>query len=132
MKNFTKGELIYYINAWDNTGTFTYRLCRVDSCGKVQMKLADADTGEFLGNNFNPMMKKVKLGDDVETATLEAAKQYLLNEIASIKHAIKVGIENNAHPKYLEHKKIKLAELENAEPKAMLYKDAVTKLHASM
>lgn len=52
---FKKGQLVTVIGSWDNKGTVYYRHAVVYSCGKKQMILTDAVTGEEFGGIFrNP------------------------------------------------------------------------------
>lgn len=53
-KAFTKGQEVTYISDWDRKGTVTYRHAVVYSCGKKQMVLTDAETGEEMGRHFAP------------------------------------------------------------------------------
>jgi hypothetical protein len=53
-KAFTKGQEVTHIAAWNRSGTVYYRDAIVHSCGKVQMVLTDAETGEEMGRHFHP------------------------------------------------------------------------------
>lgn len=53
-KTFTKGEQVTLISSWDNKGTVTFRDAVVYSCGKKQMVLTDAVSGEEIGRHFVP------------------------------------------------------------------------------
>jgi hypothetical protein len=64
-KAFTKGQEVTYISDWDRKGTVTYRHAVVYSCGKKQMVLTDAETGEEMGRHFDPFqgsLETVSLG----------------------------------------------------------------------
>lgn len=53
-KAFNKGDLVTLIGSWDNKGTVSYRDAIVHSCGKKQMVLTCATTGEELGRHYAP------------------------------------------------------------------------------
>jgi len=54
MKAFTKGQAVTYIVNFDENGLFVFRQAVVYSCGKKQMVLTDATTGEEIGRHFRP------------------------------------------------------------------------------
>lgn len=53
-KAFNKGDQVTLIGSWDNKGTVFYRNAVVHSCGKKQMVLTCATTGEELGRHYRP------------------------------------------------------------------------------
>lgn len=54
-KAFNKGDEVTYISDWDRKGTTYFRHAVVYSCGKKQMVLTDAETGEEMGRHFKPV-----------------------------------------------------------------------------
>ena len=54
-KAFNKGDQVTLIGSWDNKGTVFYRDAVVHSCGKKQMVLTCAATGEELGRHYAPV-----------------------------------------------------------------------------
>ena len=54
MKVFTKGQAVTYIVNFDDKGLFVFRQAVVYSCGKKQMVLTDAATGEEMGRHYRP------------------------------------------------------------------------------
>jgi hypothetical protein len=56
MKAFSKGDKATQIGSWDNKGTVFYRDVIVYSCGRKQMVLTDAITGEEIGRHFAPVI----------------------------------------------------------------------------
>lgn len=53
-KAFNKGQLVTLFGDWDRRGTVYFRNAVVYSCGKKQMVLTDAETGEEIGRHFKP------------------------------------------------------------------------------
>lgn len=53
-KAFKKGELATYICRWNETGTYSFRTVRVESCGAKKMTLSNEATGEMMGCHFFP------------------------------------------------------------------------------
>jgi hypothetical protein len=54
-KTFTKGDTVHHIASWDGQKRiYTYRKAIVHSCGKKQMVLTDAETGQEMGRHFKP------------------------------------------------------------------------------
>lgn len=58
-KAFKKGDEVTYIGDWDHKGTVYYRHAVVYSCGKKQMVLTDAVTGEEMGRHFRPVVGEI-------------------------------------------------------------------------
>jgi len=95
MKAFKKNQEATLIGNWDGQGTMFYRDVVVYSCGKKQMVLTCAITGEELGRNFKPEVGKVEEAsyywngcfprmteEDAIATCLEAAEIYLAKETA--------------------------------------------------
>lgn len=53
---FTKGQEVTILRSWDNKGTAYFINAIVHSCGKKQMVLIDAKTGEEMGRHFMPVL----------------------------------------------------------------------------
>jgi hypothetical protein len=56
IETFKKSEPVTFIASWDDKGTFYYRHAVVYSCGKKEMILTDAATGEEMGRRFRPVV----------------------------------------------------------------------------
>jgi len=56
MTKFTKGDKATLLGSLDNKGTVFHRDVIVHSCGRKQMVLTDATTGEELGRHFAPVV----------------------------------------------------------------------------
>jgi hypothetical protein len=61
-KAFNKGDAVTLVSDWDRKGSTYYRHAIVYSCGKKQMVLTDAETGEEIGRHFRP--ERAELGND--------------------------------------------------------------------
>jgi hypothetical protein len=91
-KAFTKGDRVTLLIDWDLKGTVVFYDAIVHSCGKVQMVLTDAHTGEELGRHFQPAIATgLEFGtrpemqrDEIETLGLEIAAAELVKREAEI------------------------------------------------
>lgn len=59
--SFKKGEQVIHIARYNDKGKFVFQRAVVNSCGKKQMTLSDATTGEMMGRNFCPVEGFVSL-----------------------------------------------------------------------
>jgi hypothetical protein len=73
---FKKGDLVTYISDWDRKGTVTYRSAIVHSCGKKQMVLTCADSGEEMGRFFKPVRAEKGQFGTFPRLTEEQAVEY--------------------------------------------------------
>lgn len=95
-KAFTKGDEVTYINDWDRKGTTFFRHAIVYSCGKKQMVLTDAETGEEMGRHFRPERAEVggagtfaRMTDaEATAAALALADRVIASEIAHFERCL--------------------------------------------
>jgi len=73
---FTKGQTAFLITVANYNGKFAVRPVVVGSCGKKQMTLIHAETGEFLGRNFQPSSVQSKWSEVRADLTAEQALEY--------------------------------------------------------
>lgn len=93
---FKKSDKVTIFGNWDRKGEVFFRHCVVYSCGKKQMILADAETGEVVGRHFKPVKAEgVEFGvrpamSDEEAAALclEIAAAFLVRERAHLEDCI--------------------------------------------
>lgn len=85
---FKKAQAVTYIADWDHKGTVTFRHAIVYSCGKKQMVLTDAATGEEMGRHFAPELGSLTgtfprmTDDEARAACLKAAEAILEDQRA--------------------------------------------------
>lgn len=101
MKAFKKGDRVTYIANYNRKGLFVFRQAVVHSCGKVQMVLTDAKTGEEMGRHFKPQVGNEHGGTfpamtDAEAVAKceELAAAFLVNESAKLRRLSETGAEN--------------------------------------
>jgi hypothetical protein len=87
MKAFKKGDLVTHIQTWNRTGTCTFQHAVVYSCGKKQMVLTCAATGEEMGRHYAPQLGNEFGGtfprmtdDEARKAALDAAAEHIVAE----------------------------------------------------
>lgn len=98
-KAFNKGDLVTYIADWDRKGTVYFRHAVVYSCGKKQMVLTDAETGEEMGRHFAPVRGEDgacgtfprMTDEDARAACLKAAERILERERAHYERCLAAG-----------------------------------------
>ena len=76
MTTFKKGELVTHISDWDGNGTVYFYQAVVHSCGKKQMVLTHATTGEEMGRHFAPVAGDQTRGGTFAHMTDEQAKAF--------------------------------------------------------
>lgn len=85
---FTKGQTVNLIQNWDSKGTVSVTPAIVYSCGKKQMVLTHAVTGEELGRTFLPAREQyskalvVPSADDAQAIALDLATRIRVEFIA--------------------------------------------------
>jgi len=132
---FKKGDAVTFIQDWNRKGAATYRHAVVYSCGKKQMVLTDAATGEEMGRHFAP-----KLGDDfggtfprmtdaeAAAAALKVGERVIAREKAHFEHCL----TRDASEGYLAAIRKDLAEIEAATPQGIEYADAIAVIRAAI
>lgn len=123
-KAFNKGDEVTYISDWDRKGTAFFRHAIVYSCGKKQMVLTDAETGEEMGRNFTPARAEVgragtftRMTDaEAAAAALTLAANVLVSETAHFERCLQ---DNTASKGYKNAIHKNLAALH--EPRAGSY-----------
>jgi len=135
-KAFTKGDLVHYVSDWDRKGTVTIRAAIVHSCGKKQMVLTDAETGEEMGRHFKPVRAERGNGgtyprldaDEIEAIAYEVAENILAAERARLTHCHDV-VGATAGQGYRDAIKKDLDALH--EPRVEYYHEALAKIRAA-
>lgn len=125
-KAFNKGDEVTYINDWDRKGTVSFRHAVVYSCGKKQMVLTDAETGEEIGRHFRP--ERAEIGDagtfarmtdaEATAAALALADNIIVRETAHFERCLQ---NETAGEGYKNAIRRNLAALH--EPRAASYHD---------
>jgi len=95
-KAFNKGDEVTYISDWDRKGTVFFRHAIVYSCGKKQMVLTDAETGEEMGRHFIPARAEIgnagtfaRMTDaEAAAAALALADNILVSETAHFERCL--------------------------------------------
>ena len=95
-KAFNKGDAVTLINDWDRKGSTYFRHAVVYSCGKKQMVLTDAATGDEIGRHFRPACAKIgyagtfpRLTDaEATVAALALAETVLASETAHLERCL--------------------------------------------
>lgn len=135
-KAFKKGDEVTYINDWDRKGTAFYRNAVVYSCGKVQMVLTDAETGEEIGRHFKPAIGELT-GTFPRMTEAEAIEQCLKvgasvveAETKRLNHCLKVSEENCWGTGYDASIRKDLAALH--EPRAGKHEELVKAIRAAV
>lgn len=136
-KAFNKGDEVTYINDWDRKGTTFFRHAIVYSCGKKQMVLTDAETGEEIGRHFTPARAEIGgAGTFARMTDAEAISAALIlagNIIASQTAHLERCLQNDAAGEgYKNSIRKDLAQLH--EPRAASYRelsDAVRRAFAA-
>jgi hypothetical protein len=99
-KAFKKGDLVTYIADWDRKGSTYFRHAVVYACGKKQMVLTDAETGEEMGRHFRPVRAEglgevgifARLSDADATAHALALAQVIIDrETKNYEHCLTLG-----------------------------------------
>jgi len=87
---FRKGQTVHLVRDWDRCGTVQITKAQVYSCGKKQMILTDAATGEELGRHFYPRREQAAFGfcgafilEDAPAAEIEAVAMQLATDVLS-------------------------------------------------
>lgn len=91
---FKKSQNVNLVKSWDDKGTVSITPAIVYSCGKKQMVLTHAVTGEELGRNFKPMREGwagelvLTIEENAETVAMEMAivirEKFIANETKMI------------------------------------------------
>lgn len=132
-KAFNKGDEVTYINDWDRKGTAYFRHAIVYSCGKKQMILTDAETGEEIGRRFTPARAEIgragtfaRMSDaEATAAALALAENILIAQTAHFERCLQNRAAGEGYRNSIRHD---LADLH--EPRAASYRelhDAVRK-----
>lgn len=121
MTTFTKNQAAFLINNWNLQGKFAITAATVHSCGKKQMVLNDAATGECLGRNFNPAVTQWDgevradlTAEQAEVRAVELAAEFLAKEIARLNNILARNADQD--PSYLDGIKHDIAEMQAATP----------------
>lgn len=127
MKAFKKGQAVTYITNYNRKGLFVFRQAIVHSCGKVQMVLTDAKTGQEMGRHFKPQVGNEHGGTfpaitDAEAIAKceELAAAFLIDIAAHYRRLSETGAENGEG--YARAMLKNLDEL--GEPRGLDYHDA--------
>jgi len=104
-KAFNKGDEVTYISDWDRKGTTYFRHAVVYSCGKKQMVLTDAETGEDMGRHFRPERAEIgeagtftRMTDEEATAAaLALADHILARETARFERCLQNDTADEGH-----------------------------------
>jgi hypothetical protein len=126
-KAFNKGDEVTYINDWDRKGTTYFRHAIVYSCGKKQMVLTDAETGEEMGRHFTPARAEIggsgtfaRMTDaEATAAALALAENILISETAHLERCLQFN--DTAGEGYKNAIRKSIAALH--EPRAANYSD---------
>ena len=95
-KAFNKGDEVTYISDWDRKGATYFRHAIVYSCGKKQMVLTDAETGEEIGRHFRPVRAEIgfagtfaRMTDaEATAAALALAENIIARETANFERCL--------------------------------------------
>lgn len=133
-KAFNKGDEVTYIGDWDRKGTTCFRHAIVYSCGKKQMVLTDAETGEEMGRHFSP--ERAEIGSagtfarmtDAEAAAagLVLAENILARETAGFERCLQ---NDTAGEGYKNAIRKSMAQLH--EPRAASYGELCNAIRAA-
>lgn len=135
MKAFTKGQAVTYVTNWNRKGVFVFRQAIVHSCGKVQMVLTDAKTGEEMGRHFKPALGNEHGGTfpamtdaEAKAKCEELAAAFLVDIAAHYRRMGATGEENGEG-----YARAMLAELDKlGEPTGLNYHDACEAIRAQV
>lgn len=123
---FKKSQSVLKIGRWNHLGAFYIVPATVVSCGKIQMVLQHAETGECLGRNFKPSIEQygdceIRADLTIEQArerALELSAKWIAKDIARMRDAIEragpVGGDG-----YVRKMQANIAELEAASPEVL-------------
>ena len=134
-KAFNKGDEVTYISDWDRRGTALFRHAIVYSCGKKQMVLTDAETGEEMGRHFRPERAEIGRGGtfarltdaEATAAALALAENILIDQTAHYERCLQ---NDAAGEGYKSSIRKSLAELH--APRAASYSELHAELLASL
>lgn len=134
-KAFNKGDEVTYINDWDRKGTTFFRHAIVYSCGKKQMVLTDAETGEEMGRHFYPVRAEIggagtfaRMTDaEAIAAALALAENVLINQTAHFERCLR---NETAGEGYRNAIRKDLARLH--EPRAASYRELRDEVFAAI
>lgn len=95
-KAFNKGDAVTFISDWDRMGTTFFRHAIVYACGKKQMVLTDAETGEEMGRHFIPVRAEIgrsgtfaRMTDaEATAAALALAENIIASETAQFERCL--------------------------------------------
>lgn len=107
---FRKGDRVYLLQNWDRNGTVSVTEAIVYACGKKQMILTHAATGEELGRNFLPGEKQYNhdrvmartVRADAEAVALEIAAEILVDEREAHAKRLEMWGDNQVYRKTIE------------------------------
>lgn len=133
-KDFNKGDEVTYIADWDCKGTTYFRHAIVYSCGKKQMVLTDAETGEEMGRHFDP--KRAETGNagtfarmtdaEAAAAALALAKNILANETAHFERCLQKDTADEGYKNSIRRSMAKLH-----EPRSSTYGELCNAIRAA-
>lgn len=132
-KAFNKGDAVTYIGDWDRKGATFFRHAVVYSCGKKQMVLTDAETGEEIGRHFTPARAEIGQGGtfarltdaEATAAALAFAQNVIASETARLERCLQIDAEEG----YKNAIRKSLAALH--EPRAASHGDLVAEVRAA-
>ena len=134
-KAFNKGDAVTFISDWDRKGSTFFRHAIVYSCGKKQMVLTDAETGEEMGRHFKPVRAEIgnagtfaRMTDAEATAAAVAlAENIIVSETAQCERCLQ---SDTAGEGYKNAIRIHLAALH--APDATSYSERCAALRAAL
>lgn len=132
-KAFNKGDEVTYISDWDRKGTTYFHHAIVYSCGKKQMVLTDAETGEEMGRHFRPVRAEIgfagtfaRMTDaEATAAALALAENIIARETADFERCLQLDADEG----YKNAIRKNLANLH--EPRAASHTELVAALRAA-
>lgn len=133
-KAFNKGDEVTYISDWDRKGTVFFRHAIVYSCGKKQMVLTDAETGEEMGRHFRPYRAETgnagtfarMTDDEAAAAALALAENILARETAHFERCLQ---NDTAGEGYKNAIRKSMAQLH--EPRSAIYGELCNTIRAA-